>query len=137
MRATTALWRKLAKQHGLDGLVLVKVESFATERNRHPDIDGFVTALDFQPHWAFLPHHCNHPSAGNCSISLACPSPLRSALIGCFLPRRLSPPCWPDLHPPVPYPLFPCDIPAWDNITRRRQGGATILNGFTPSPYGN
>jgi lipopolysaccharide biosynthesis protein len=40
-------------------------------------------------------------------------------------------------RPPVPYPRFPCVIPAWDNTARRRNGGATILHGSTPTAYGH
>ncbi|WP_082326023.1 glycoside hydrolase family 99-like domain-containing protein [Synechococcus sp. GFB01] len=56
-RATTALWRDQAQANGLEGLYLVKVESFPVERARHPEPDGFDAALDFQPDWGSLPDH--------------------------------------------------------------------------------
>ena len=33
----------------------MKVESFPTERQRRPEIDGFDAALNFQPDWGSLP----------------------------------------------------------------------------------
>ena len=134
-RATTALWRQLAQQHGLDGLYLVKVESFPTERNRHPELDGFDAALDFQPDWGSLPPPLQPPLRWKLlhKLGLARPHP--------FLTNRVF--SYPDVvaamlaRQPVPYPRFPCVTPAWDNTARRRNGGATILHGSTPSAFGH
>ena len=54
-RATTTLWRQQAQASGLEDLYLLKVESFPTERQRRPELDGFDAALDFQPDWGSLP----------------------------------------------------------------------------------
>jgi lipopolysaccharide biosynthesis protein len=53
--ATTTLWRQQAQASGLEDLHLVKVESFPTDRQRRPELDGFDAALDFQPDWGSLP----------------------------------------------------------------------------------
>lgn len=134
-RATTSLWRQLAQQHGLDGLYLVKVESFTTERNRHPELDGFDAALDFQPDWGSLPPPLQPPFRWKLlnKLGLARPHAFRTNRVFSY----------PDVvasmlaRPPVPYPRFPCVTPAWDNSARRRHGGATIIHGSTPDAYGH
>jgi lipopolysaccharide biosynthesis protein len=134
-RATTTLWRQLAQQDGLDGLYLVKVESFPSERNRHPELDGFDAALDFQPDWGSLPLPMQPPFRWKflSKLGLAPPHPFRTnsvfsytAVVAAMLARARA-----------PYPRFPCVTPAWDNTARRRHGGATILHGSTPAAYGN
>ncbi len=60
-RATPTLWRKQAHASGLVDLYLVKVESFPTERQRRPELDGFDAALDFQPDWGSLPSQRQPP----------------------------------------------------------------------------
>ena len=135
LRATTALWRQLAQQHGLDGLYLVKVESFPTERNRHPELDGFDAALDFQPDWGSLPPPLQPPLRWRLlnKLGLARTHPFRTNRVY-FYPDVVA-----DIlaRAPVPYARFPCVTPAWDNTARRRQGGATILHGSTPAAYGH
>ena len=118
--ANTDPWGKLAQQHGLDGLYLVKVESFPTERNRHPDLDGFDAALDFQPDWESLPPPLQPPLRWKLlnKLGLARPHQFRTNRV-------------------FSYPRFSCVTPAWDNTARRRHGGATILHGSTPSAYGH
>ena len=134
-RATTALWRRLAQQHGLDGLYLVKVESFPTERNRYPELDGFDAALDFQPDWGSLPPQLQPPLRWKLlnKLGLARPHPFRTNRVFSYsdvVDDMLA-------RPPVPYPRFPCVTPAWDNTARRCQGGATILQGSSPGIYGH
>lgn len=134
-RATTSLWRQLAQQHGFDGLYLVKVESFPTERSRQPEIDGFDAALDFQPDWGSLPPPLQPPFRWKLlnKLGLARPHPFRINRVYAY----------PDVvaamlaRPPVPYCRFPCVTPAWDNSARRRHGGATIFHGSTPEAYGH
>jgi lipopolysaccharide biosynthesis protein len=131
--ATTALWRHVAQQQGLHGLYLVKVESFPSDRNRHPELDGFDAALDFQPDWGFLPQPLQPPLHWKLlnKLGLARPHPFRTNrvfsypdVIASMLARQ-----------PAPYPRFPCVSPAWDNSARRRHGGATIFHGSTPDSY--
>ena len=133
--ATTAIWRQLAQQHGLEGLYLVKVESFPTKHIRHPELEGFDAALDFQPHWGSLPPPLQPPLRWKLlnKLGLARPHPFRtnrmfsySEVVAAMLAR-----------PPGPYPRFPCVTPAWDNTARRSHGGATIVHGSTPSAYGH
>jgi hypothetical protein len=112
----------------------VKVESFPTERNRHPELDGFDAALDFQPDWGSLPPPLQPPLRWKLlnKLGLVRPHPFRTNRVFSY----------PDVvaamlaRPPVPYPRFPCVTPSWDNTARRRHGGATILHGSTPSAYG-
>jgi lipopolysaccharide biosynthesis protein len=134
-RATTTLWRQQAKASGLEDLYLVKVESFPTERQRRPELDGFDAALDFQPDWGSLPSPRQPPRRWKLlnKLGLASPHPFRSnrvfsypELVAAMLAR-----------PPVDYPRFPCVVPSWDNTARRRNGGATILHGSTPEAYGH
>jgi lipopolysaccharide biosynthesis protein len=130
---TTQTWRELAIQNGLPGLYLVKVESSPSERSREPMLDGFDSALDFQPDWSVL-KNSKKPSffsrifnklglskhdvfANNRIFSY-------SDVVNTMLSRN-----------PVAYPRYPCVTPSWDNSARRRNGGATILHDSTPSIY--
>jgi len=131
---TTSLWRRLAHLHGLEGLYLVKVESFQTERNRIPQQDGFDAALDFQPDWSALPAPMEPPFHWKIlnQLGLTRSHPFRdnqvfdySEVVAAMLNR-----------PSVPYTRFPCVTPAWDNTARRRNGGATVIQGSTPDTYG-
>jgi len=78
------------------------VESFATERNRHPDIDGFDNTFDFQPHWASLPPPLQPPLRRKLlnKLGLARPHPFRTNNVFSY----------PDVvaamlaRPPLPYP---------------------------------
>jgi len=132
--ATTTLWRQQAHACGLPGLYLVKVESFPTERQRRPELDGFDASLDFQPDWGSLPHPRHPPRRWYLlkRIGLARPHPFQaenvftySEVVASMLAR-----------PPVDYPRIPCVVPSWDNTARRRNGGATILHGSSPESYG-
>lgn len=131
---TTNLWRKLAKENDLDGLYLVKVESFPEDRNRNPQLEGFDASLDFTPDATHSPPILSpgrmyelfkrfrlrktHPFSNNYVF-------LYSEFVECMLRRRR-----------VDYPRFPCVFPAWDNSSRRKSGGASIIHGSTPSLYG-
>jgi len=64
-RATTTLWRQLGQASGLEDLYLVKVESFPTDRQRCPELDGFDAALDFQPDRGSLPSPSQSPRRWN------------------------------------------------------------------------
>jgi hypothetical protein len=130
---TTALWRHVAQQEGLHGLYLVKVESFPSERNRHPELDGFDAALEFQHDWGCLPPPLQPPIHWKLlnKLGLARSHPFRTNrvftypdVVASMLARQ-----------PAPYPRFPCISPAWDNTARRRHGGATIFHDSTPASY--
>jgi lipopolysaccharide biosynthesis protein len=133
-RATTALWRQLAHQHGLDGLYLVKVENFPTERNRHPEIDGFDAALDFQPDGTAAPWRKKAPrrvqilqKGGFCKQH---PYLINSIFsYDEFVTAMLT-------RDQPTYPRFPSVFPSWDNSARRRNGNAWIIHGSTPQLYG-
>ncbi|MCP9927199.1 glycoside hydrolase family 99-like domain-containing protein [Cyanobium sp. CH-040] len=134
-RATTTLWRRLAQHHGLDGLYLVKVESFPSERLRCPEQDGFDAALDFQPDWGSLPPRLQAPTHWKLlnKIGLGPTHAFRSTCVFSYphvVAAMLA-------RPPVAYPRFPCVTPGWDNTARRRQGGGTVLHNSTPEAYGH
>jgi lipopolysaccharide biosynthesis protein len=131
---TTNSWRDLAVQSGLSGLYLVKVESFPSERSREPLGDGFDAALDFQPDWSVLtnPRRASLPSRILNKLGLSRQGVFSKNRVFSYLDvveTMLS-------RPSVSYPRFPCISPSWDNTARRRNGGATILHGSTPSHYG-
>lgn len=132
--STTSLWRRLAQENSLEGLYLVKVESFPQERNHDPRLDGFDASLDFTPDGTHAPVTCQpgrmsrflnrlglrkrHPFSDNNVY-------LYSDFVDSMLRRQR-----------VDYPRFPCVFPSWDNSSRRRNGGASIMHGSTPSLYG-
>ena len=132
---TTTLWRRIAQQQGLEGLYLVKVESFPTESNRRPEQDGFDAALDFQPDWGSLPTPLQPPFHWRLlnKLGLVKQHPFRANRVYSY----------PDVvaamleRSKVPYPRIPCVTPAWDNTARRQQGGATIFQGSSPEVYGH
>jgi lipopolysaccharide biosynthesis protein len=117
-------------------LSLVKVESFPTERQRRPELDGFDAALNFQPGWESLPSQLQPPRRWNLLNKLGLarrPHPFRTNRVFSYpevVAAMLA-------RPPVDYPRFPCVVPSWDNTARRRNGGATILHGSTPEAYGH
>jgi lipopolysaccharide biosynthesis protein len=131
---TTRLWRRLAQENSLDGLYLVKVESFPEDRNLDPRLDGFDASLDFTPDGTHASEACqpermyrflkrlrarkSHPFSENSVF-------LYSEFVNCMLRRQR-----------VDYPRFPCVFPSWDNSSRRKNGGASIIHGSTPGLYG-
>jgi len=134
-RATTTLWRQQAHANGLEGLYLVKVESFPTERQRLPELDGFDAALDFQPDWGSLPTKMQPHWYWRLfnKLGLSPPHPYHTnnvlqynEVVAAMLAR-----------PTVDYPRIPCLVPSWDNTARRRNNGATILHNSTPEAYGH
>ena len=133
MANTLDLWRKMALEHGLDGLYLVKVESFGDERLTPPLVSGFDAALDFQPDWGSLPMRKQPPTTWKLlnKVGLSQPHPFRENRVFSYpevVEAMLS-------RKPVDYPRFPCVTPSWDNSARRRDGGATVLHGSTPDAY--
>ena len=47
IESTTKLWRKLAKEHGFDGLYLIAAQTFGIT---DPTYLGFDAAVEFPPH---------------------------------------------------------------------------------------
>lgn len=130
---TTNLWRRLAKEHGIEDLYIVKMESFPTDRKRDPQLDGFDAALDFQPDWSSLPR----PLRPNIFRRL-----LRKLKLSSDHPFfRNNVYAYDDMvksmlrRPSTDYPRIPSVTPAWDNTARRRHGGATIFHESTPESY--
>ena len=135
---TTSLWRRVARENGIDDLYLVKVESFPSERKRDPRLDGFDAALDFQPDWGSLPKPILPIRAWHMLCRLIDkydiggrmrPLPNRIMTYKSVVRAMLS-------RPHVPYPRIPCVTPSWDNSSRRRGGGAVVLHSSTPQLYG-
>lgn len=131
---TNNLWRDLALSNGLNGLYLVKVESFPSERTCDPQQDGYDASVDFQPDWGALgsPRKSSLLTRALQKTRFFDPHPFTTNRVFSYsdvVKRMLS-------RNPVTYPRFPCVTPAWDNTARRRFGGATILHGSTPSLYG-
>ena len=131
--ATTTLWREQAKANGIEDLYIVKAESIPNERSKHPSLDGFDAALDFQPDWGALPIR-KQPSRSWRLLNKLAPAsqhPFQANDVRSypeFVDSMLS-------RPPVEYPRIPCVIPSWDNSARRRNGGAFILDRSTPDEY--
>jgi hypothetical protein len=112
----------------------VKVESFPSERNRHPELDGFGAALDFQPDGTAAPKskktasrvrilqqgrlYKKHPYLINSILSY---DDFATAMLARDQPA---------------YPRFPAVFRSWDNSARRRKGGANIIHGSTRQLYG-
>ena len=63
----------------------MKVESFPTERQRRPELDGFDAALDFQPDWGSLPSSRQPPRRWKLlnKLGLARPHPFPINLVFC------------------------------------------------------
>ncbi len=78
-QATTRLWRQEALASGLEGLDLVKVESFAADHHRRSELDGVGAALNFEPDWGSLPARRQPPPSWKMlnRLGLALLHPLR------------------------------------------------------------
>ena len=132
-RATTALWRQLAQHDGLDSLSLVKVESFPTERNRHPELDGFDAALDFQPDGTAAPMRIKPPRSVRTLQKAGFYQQHHLSINSIFSYNQFVTAMLVREQPA--YPRFPAIFPSWDNSARRRNGGANIIHGSTPQLY--
>lgn len=130
---TITTWRSVARQLGIGELYLCKVESAWDER-ANPIEQGFDAAVEFQPdatrYGARLPMGSRFWRRLDRTL-VRMSSRLRhveqlydyNTIVSRMLqPRRL------------PYPLYPCVTPAWDN-TARRQERATVIHGSTPAAY--
>ena len=127
---TAALWRDEARKAGISDLFLCRVESFDTEFG-DPRLLGFDASVEFQPDWSQLgtPVHRGKKSQWAMRLGLlprayARDWVVRYASVVEQMLRKSEP----------PYRRFPCVVPSWDN-SPRRQSGAVILHGSTPTLY--
>jgi len=128
---TLARWQTLAREHGLPGLCLLRVESVHEPRT-DPRPFGFEAAVEFQPEWRAIPEPRFHHFRRRFLQRLGLPVPPRwqhrvrdyraIAAAAAARPARL-------------YPYFPCVAPSWDNSPRRATG-ALILHHAEPVAYG-
>ena len=111
---TASIWREEARRVGLGELYLAMVHSLAGDR-LDPARNGFDAAVEFQPDWLSLGRPVREGKG--CTVydyralvekSLAAPSP--------------------------PFVRWPCVSTGWDN-TPRREEGATVVAGATPTLY--
>ncbi|WP_323355989.1 glycoside hydrolase family 99-like domain-containing protein [Cyanobium gracile] len=130
---TAAIWRTLARDHGIGDLHLVSVESKESEI-RNPHDFGFDAAVEFQPCWPMLESLQGQAP----SLRERIKGFLKKESPGKSIHRVVSYPevCRAALARAVPpYPRFPCVTPSWDNTARRRWGGI-VLQDATPERYG-
>lgn len=117
---TVAAWRTAWREAGLGEVYLIAVESF---KSINPQHYGFDAAAEFPPHqvnWENIP-----PDS---PINLVQDGHSR---VGDY--RKLSE-VW--LERPRPdYKLMRALVPSWDNASRRRKGGASMLINATPAVY--
>ena len=127
---TAAAWRREAERAGLNGLFLVRVESFSDEYGDPRNI-GFDSSLEFQPRWSVLSKsriwrrkwwHRRRLRTVETAFydNVVCDYEdlVKDALA---------------THVPA-YPRIPCVCPGWDNSPRRKHG-ATIFINSTPEIY--
>ena len=127
-RATTRIWRDVARSAGIGEIFLCRVEGYPQERT-DPTALGFDAAVEFAPDWMAL-----RSFAGR----------VRNAAAKRLMPRRHA--RRPQLidydrlvarmeaKPQPDYLRFPCVTPGWDNTPRRREGGIVIRDN-TPERY--
>jgi lipopolysaccharide biosynthesis protein len=127
-KATTRVWRDVARASGVGEIFLCRVEGYPQERT-DPATLGFDAAVEFAPDWLAL-----RSFAGRMGHAAARRlMPRRSA-------RRTQVVEYDDLvarmeaKPPPDHLRFPCVTPGWDNTPRRREGGIAIRNN-TPERY--
>ncbi len=127
---TTDLWRREAERAGLEGLFLVRVESFRDERG-DPRSIGFDSALEFQPRWFELARsrilrrkwwHRRKLGTSEPAFFDNCICDYENVVANALA----------DSIPP--YPRIPSVCPGWDNSPRRRRGAHILINS-TPEIY--
>lgn len=127
-----AIWREEARRLGIGELHLCRMESFLEDHD-DPRPLGFDAAVEFQPDWSRLPDALPHGrlsryarrlmSAGAATIKRG----WRAYDYAQTVERMLQPRT-------LPYTLYPCVTPAWDNTARRGARG-TVFHGSTPQLY--
>ena len=127
---TTEVWRRQAERAGLNGLFLVRVESFG-EEGVDPRQKGFDCSLEFQPRMTLLYNskilrrkwwHRKRLGTGEPGYydNFVCDyrDLVRNALAS----------------PAPAYPQIPCVCPTWDGSPRKKQFALIIINS-TPEIY--
>ncbi len=127
---TLEIWRQEAELAGLQGLFLVRVESFPDETG-DPRLLGFDCALEFQPRWQLLQGLRIFRSKWwqRQRFGTADPAFIRNTIVDydCLVEKAIN--------MPLPsYPFIRCVCPGFDNTPRRRSGAAILKNG-TPASY--
>jgi lipopolysaccharide biosynthesis protein len=131
-RRTTETWRQEAIRLGIGEPYLCRVEGHGPDRG-DPIPLGFDAAVEFQPDVNIFPPVLHRSPVGRAWRKVLDPnSGVRwnaifdyDALVSRALAKKKS-----------QYKRFPCVMPNWDN-TARRERGARIFRGSTPSKYGN
>jgi hypothetical protein len=116
--ATTARWRRAAREHGLPDLHLVAALTFGLQ---DPRPLGFDAAVEFPPHGENLP-------ANACAVEGVEPA-FGGEIVDfrAVVARRLA-------LPPPPFRLYRAAMAGWDN-TPRLGRRATIFHGASPASY--
>jgi lipopolysaccharide biosynthesis protein len=129
--ATAAIWRQEARDDGLDGLYLCRVEQQLERKRRDPREYGFDAGVEFMPDFGRLGPRVQPGRAGRAVRRLLRPrSGLR--LNGVFEYDDLVNQALAD--DAAEYVRFRCVTPSWDNSARRAEH-ATIIRGSTPEKY--
>jgi hypothetical protein len=117
-QATTARWRRAAREQGLPDLHLVAALTFGLQ---DPRPLGFDAAVEFPPHGENLP-------ANACAVDGIVPG-FGGEIIDyrAVVSRRLG-------LPPPPFRLYRTAMAGWDN-TPRLGRRATIFHGASPAAY--
>lgn len=130
IKKTASIWREEALKHGLKGIYLAKMESWANKTN--PEDIGFDAAIDFQPDFSTLPDRIfgsfwqrllNKFNIRENPFQLN-----RVYDYGSYIEKVKS------ITKPD-YKLFPGLTPMWDNSARRKKD-AIIFRGSTPELFG-
>lgn len=128
---TAEIWREAAREAGLEGLYLVRVESHGDSAD--PKAIGFDASVEFAPF-----NGLDIPALfrGRIPRLLAGAGVLPRGLTehNLFEYRKVAHAM---MNRPSPaYPRFHCVTPGWDNTARRKANG-TVLIGSTPETYWN
>jgi len=118
--ATLAAWREAWRANGVGEVYLIGVESF---RFFSPQESGFDATCEF------LPHQVNiHLIGPDEPINLLSDPAANVGDYGKLADHWVS-------RPRAPYKRFRGLVPAWDNASRRRKGGATLFVNSSPERY--
>ena len=114
---TVALWREVAVQSGLDGLVVAAVDF----RTRDPRPYGFDLLVNFPPH-----HFPADKLSPRELQQMHAPETMSVKSYAAGIARDLAKPSGGG-----PFKRFPTVMPSWDNTARRMERG-TVFHGSTP-----
>ncbi len=128
-RRTAAVWREVARQHGLPDLYLANVENF--ERDVDPASYGFDAAIEFAP---------DGRNMGRFKFRDGLPGLLSrwGVIPKAFTSQRVV--RYPAMargmmaRPQAPHKRFRCVTPGWDNSARRKVDARIIIDS-TPAVY--